>query len=286
MSAAQNREKENKKQLQQFLGDLVLLGSLQGFQYFQPWLRGKEEMLLTVVNEDVGWRSPRFPGSVASSLSSSSSGGCSVNVGVPGSEEPALLLSSRVGEGYLLPASPSDHELAIPEVNCTLFLLAGYAKYGRPYAWIRSNHERLVNIGGADSLIRDTPMKLKSVADWSTQGTQVWEVVSELVALCTSPPPVNPFSLDMRFLQSLPPTQRLLAPGRWSTSWRGSSQRCNPQEAYHSRVVEDLDRLHRFHVQSLWDVQRSRAQGQADRADEDQPGQHWTSPDSEPRKQT
>ncbi|XP_041093191.1 uncharacterized protein si:dkey-19b23.7 isoform X2 [Polyodon spathula] len=220
MSAAQNREKENKKQLQQFLGDLVLLGSLQGFQYFQPWLRGKEEMLLTVVNEDVGWRSPRFPGSVASSLSSSSSGGCSVNVGVPGSEEPALLLSSRVGEGYLLPASPSDHELAIPEVNCTLFLLAGYAKYGRPYAWIRSNHERLVNIGGADSLIRDTPMKLKSVADWSTQ------------------------------------------------------------------VVEDLDRLHRFHVQSLWDVQRSRAQGQADRADEDQPGQHWTSPDSEPRKQT
>ena len=26
---------------------------LQGFKYFQPWLRGKEELLLTVVNEDL-----------------------------------------------------------------------------------------------------------------------------------------------------------------------------------------------------------------------------------------
>lgn len=25
----------------------------QGFKYFQPWLRGKEELLLTVVNEDL-----------------------------------------------------------------------------------------------------------------------------------------------------------------------------------------------------------------------------------------
>lgn len=27
--------------------------SLQGFYYFQPWLRGKEELLLTVLNEDL-----------------------------------------------------------------------------------------------------------------------------------------------------------------------------------------------------------------------------------------
>lgn len=57
------------------------------------------------------------------------------------------------------------------EVNCTLFLLAGYIKYGRPYAWIRSNHERLVNIGGTVSMVKDTPMKLKSIADWQTRGT-------------------------------------------------------------------------------------------------------------------
>lgn len=80
----QKREKEQRRKLQQFLNDLALLGSLQvsertsrvhvpkamffwcfcfcfflncffsqGFKYFQPWLRGKEELLLTVVNEDL-----------------------------------------------------------------------------------------------------------------------------------------------------------------------------------------------------------------------------------------
>lgn len=58
------------------------------------------------------------------------------------------------------------------EVNCTLFLLAGYVKYGRPHAWIRSNHERLVNIGGTDSMVKDTPMKLKSISDWQARGME------------------------------------------------------------------------------------------------------------------
>uniref|UniRef100_A0A3B3ZZS6 DUF7886 domain-containing protein n=1 Tax=Periophthalmus magnuspinnatus TaxID=409849 RepID=A0A3B3ZZS6_9GOBI len=156
------RELEQKRRLQHFLADLALLGSLQGFKYFQPWLRGKEELLLTVVNEDL-----------------------------------------------LLPASPSEKEMAIPEVNCTLFLVAGYVKYGRPYAWIRSNHERLVNIGGIDSLVKDTPMKLKSITDW----IRVWDVVSELVSLCTVPSPSNPFALDLRYVKSLPLTDRFLVTG-------------------------------------------------------------------------
>lgn len=60
----------------------------------------------------------------------------------------------------------------LQEVNCTLFLLAGYIKYGRPHAWIRSNHERLVNIGGTDSMVKDTPMKLKSISDWQSRGLE------------------------------------------------------------------------------------------------------------------
>lgn len=52
------------------------------------------------------------------------------------------------------------------EFNHTLFLLAGYAKYGRPYAWIRSNHERLMSVSSADSLAKDAPVKLKSITDW------------------------------------------------------------------------------------------------------------------------
>uniref|UniRef100_A0A3P8SAJ4 Si:dkey-19b23.7 n=1 Tax=Amphiprion percula TaxID=161767 RepID=A0A3P8SAJ4_AMPPE len=174
-------KREQKRKLQHFLSDLALLGSLQGFKYFQPWLRGKEELLLTVVNEDL----VSF---------------CLQNV-EPSSEE------------HLLPASPSEREIAVPEVNCTLFLLAGYVKYGRPYAWIRSNHERLVNIGGTDSMVKDTPMKLKSIADWQTRGIRVWDIVSELVCLCTVPSPTNPFALDMCYIKSLPLPDRFLVTG-------------------------------------------------------------------------
>ncbi|GCB84358.1 hypothetical protein scyTo_0024968, partial [Scyliorhinus torazame] len=57
------------KRLQDFLGDLTVLGSLQGFRYFQPWLRGREELLLTVVNEDISWPSASFPRSLVNSPS-------------------------------------------------------------------------------------------------------------------------------------------------------------------------------------------------------------------------
>ncbi|XP_067435424.1 uncharacterized protein si:dkey-19b23.7 isoform X1 [Thunnus thynnus] len=240
MSSVSKREREQRRKLQHFLSDLALLGSLQGFKYFQPWLRGKEELLLTVVNEDLGWRSPGFVVSRASSYSSTSS--CNSSDVSPSSSSPSLASRSSSplpgeppgprasqphthtktqpqtardasSEEHLLPASPSEREIAVPEVNCTLFLVAGYVKYGRPHAWIRSNHERLVNIGGTDSMVKDTPMKLKSIADWQTRGIRVWDVVSELVCLCTVPSPSNPFALDMRYIKSLPLPDRFLVTG-------------------------------------------------------------------------
>lgn len=41
----------------------------------------------------------------------------------------------------------------------------------------------------------------------------VWDMVSELVGLCTMPPPDNPFSLDTRYLQTLPLPDRFLVTG-------------------------------------------------------------------------
>ncbi|KAK3568055.1 hypothetical protein QTP86_029262 [Hemibagrus guttatus] len=229
--SATDWETHQKTRLQHFLSDLAILGSLQGFYYFQPWLRGKEELLLTIVNEDLRWPSPGFPASVASSCTSPT---CSSTFSLdsdyassplpgespqPQSRPQSLQTSqqqpSRSNDLPLLPASPSEREISMPEINCTLFLLAGYAKYGQPCAWIRSNHERLINIRGADSTAKDTPMKLKSITDWvvTSQGTRVWDVVNELVGLCTMPPPDNPFSLDMCYLQTLPLPERFLATG-------------------------------------------------------------------------
>ncbi|XP_028654881.1 uncharacterized protein si:dkey-19b23.7 [Erpetoichthys calabaricus] len=263
MSSVTELAKEQKKKLQQFLADIVLLGSLQGFRYFQPWLRGREELLLTIVNEDVTWHSSGAPCTAASSMTSSSSSsteGGQLFLGELSDEEQALLLSSRISEGYLLPASPSEREIAIPEVNCTLFLLAGYAKYGQPYAWIRSNHERLVNIGCTDSTVKDTPVKLKSISEWKTQGVRIWDMVWELVTLCTTPPPINPFALDMRYIESLPLSERFLVSGALICFLERIVIHGAPEAAYYSRIMEDLERLHLFHSQTLWDIQHLRPQ--------------------------
>ncbi|XP_030286532.1 uncharacterized protein LOC115589639 [Sparus aurata] len=279
------RERDQKRKLQHFLNDLALLGSLQGFKYFQPWLRGKEELLLTVVNEDLGWRSPGFLVSRASSYSSSSS--CNSSDVSPSSSAPSVdsggsspLPGERPPcprdhqsqthktqpqtardpstEEHLLPASPSEREIAVPEVNCTLFLLAGYVKYGRPHAWIRSNHERLVNIGGTDSMVKDTPMKLKSISDWQTRGIRVWDVVSELVCLCTVPSPSNPFALDTRYIKSLPLPDRFLVTGALLNFLEMYVVYGNRDELHYDKVVEEVKPLRRLHVQSLLELQRRR----------------------------
>ncbi|CAJ1086095.1 uncharacterized protein si:dkey-19b23.7 [Xyrichtys novacula] len=275
------REREQRRKLQHFLNDLALLGSLQGFKYFQPWLRGKEELLLTVVNEDLGWRSPGFVVSRASSYTSTSS--CNSSDVSPSSSSPSLdsrcssplpgepagprdphthkqtkVQPQTASEDHLLPASPSEREIAVPEVNCTLFLLAGYVKYGRPYAWIRSNHERLVNIGGTDSLVKDTPMKLKSIADWQTRGIRVWDVVSELVCLCTVPSPSNPFALDMRYIKNLPLPDRFLVTGALMNFLEMYVVYGNRDEMHYDKVTEEVKPLRRLHVQSLMELQRDK----------------------------
>lgn len=282
MSTGSRREREQSRKLQIFLTDLALLGSLQGFKYFQPWLRGKEELLLTVVNEDMGWRSPGFVVSAASSSSSSSSTASSssstFSLASDGSsplpQEPGarMLLPSTLhtqkakpltnrdqsSEPHLLPASPSEGEIAVPEVNCTLFLLAGYAKYGHPYAWIRSNHERLVNIGGTDTLVKDTPLKLKSITEWQTQGVRVWDIVNELVCLCTIPCPSNPIALDMHYLNSLPLAERFLVSGALLNFLEMYAIHGNHDELHYDKVLEEVKILRRLHFQTLLEVQRQR----------------------------
>ena len=42
---------------------------------------------------------------------------------------------------------------------------------------------------------------------------RIWDVVNELVCLCTNPSPSNPLALDVRYVQNLPLPERLLATG-------------------------------------------------------------------------
>lgn len=44
-------------------------------------------------------------------------------------------------------------------------------------------------------------------------GVRVWDVVSELVCLCTVPSPSNPFALDTRYIKNLPLPDRFFVTG-------------------------------------------------------------------------
>ncbi|XP_077116866.1 uncharacterized protein LOC143773259 isoform X1 [Ranitomeya variabilis] len=192
-----NLHDEEKQKLDQFLSDLSLLGSLQGFRYFQPWLRGREEILLTVVNDDLSWLPPRSPPSL--------SGETIYHLPMCSSNQ-----STPRDSALLPPASPCDREIAIPETHCTLFLLAAYAKYGRPYVWVRSNHQRFL---GTELCDKDSPLMLPSYSDWDTKDVGVWHIVWDVVSTCVSPPPRNPLAVDFTYLKSLPLPERSLSSG-------------------------------------------------------------------------
>ena len=85
-----------------------------------------------------------------------------------------------------------------------------------------------------DSAEKDYPLLLMSTSEWKEKGallhfltnfayvccfllsylstdTKVWDVIADLVAICTSPSPPNPFAVDFDFFEALPSTERVLA---------------------------------------------------------------------------
>ena len=57
-----------------------------------------------------------------------------------------------------------------------MFLVAGYARYSRPYVWVRSNHERLVQFSSDNKEEKDFPLQLKTTSNWLEGGTGDLEI--------------------------------------------------------------------------------------------------------------
>ena len=47
----QSQEAQLKKKLQMFLSEMLKMGTVKGFKYFAMYMRGREEMVLSVVNQ-------------------------------------------------------------------------------------------------------------------------------------------------------------------------------------------------------------------------------------------
>jgi hypothetical protein len=131
----------------------------------------------------------------------------------------------------LPPASPCEHEEFEADDEATVFLIAGYAKYSRPYVWVRNglrtkqrqaprrpkvrtNHERLVKLSAAER-DKDAPLRLESTQAWLEQGScgwpprfegsspqkdiKLWDIIAELVALCAQSKAANPFAVNFDY---------------------------------------------------------------------------------------
>ncbi|KAJ3336734.1 hypothetical protein HDU93_002279 [Gonapodya sp. JEL0774] len=264
--AARSPSKEPQK-LTPLLAEFLSFGCLSGFRYFETYLRGREELIIRVYNDS---KTPIFsahPHAHANSVDLAKEMGSKLVI----SYRTQQLMSLKTFSG-LPPASPADKDLEKDSTK-TAFLIAGYARYGKPFVWLRSHHSRLLQTHGQDS--SDSPLTLTSTTNWPKGDVKLAEIVAELVTATLLPPPSNPFAVDHSFFDSIPLEESIVLSGAmvdflsklytrrtpWSESggslfYYGDSKHL-ALFAYHVlvwnpfAVFEDLRILHRRHLSNL-----------------------------------
>ncbi|GFO09779.1 60 kda ss-a/ro ribonucleoprotein-like [Plakobranchus ocellatus] len=265
ISKTKAQEAALKKKLQVFLSDLQHMGTVAGFRHFTSYVRGREEIVLTVNNTLQGSLAGEFsaPASRRQSVCPSDSLTSSHLPYDKGSlvlsHNTQLSLSGRRERGIgLPPASPSEEENG-KDNTTTLFLVAGYARYSCPYVWVRSNHERLFKLSGEEDSDRDSPLRLKSTARWKDGDVHASDIVAELVRLCTYPSPRNPFEVDLEYFQSLPQPEQLLASAAMIALLQKIVIHTPDSKAYAGKVSEDLRHISRLHFHSLQELTQTQS---------------------------
>eukprot|EP00906_Rhabdomonas_costata_P031827 RCo044910 len=181
----------DSQDLEAFSHECLKIGCLRGFKYFNCYLRGREELLVTVFGD-----------------------GKSTAKSEPEEKEGEFRTFSVISRGHP-PASPRAHEpkgFCSEEPNEFVFLVATYARYGRPLVWVRSRNKNVKfttedvkdwmnpdSQGSPSSSCgdEDLPLCLTSTEAWprTPKTIHVWDVIAELVGLCVVPSPTNPFEL-------------------------------------------------------------------------------------------
>lgn len=105
------------------------------------------------------------------------------------------------------PGAPARSERG--PAHSTTFLVGAYAKYDRPYAWVRSGPLS----GQDDAAEQDTPLDLECTKNWEEGAHRAWDVVEELVRMRVFPAPANAFEVNHFALRHVPRDDRYLLTG-------------------------------------------------------------------------
>ena len=190
----------------------LVMSHAQGFRYFTLYLRGREELLVTVSNQPSPSPTPPSGGSspayaaVGAWMSASPTAAAAAKM-----EAPREQASNPNGPP---PASPAVNEIAqVSEGSATVYLVGGYAKYKQPYVWLRAQGSNPSPSKSKDA--KDMPLKLESTDAWKKdpKAVRVWHVVAELVRATVHPAPENPLAVDHSFFDTLPSNEQAVASG-------------------------------------------------------------------------
>eukprot|EP01137_Pigoraptor_chileana_P010347 Opistho-2@59812 len=223
--------------LPSFLAECLRTGVVSGFKHFRMYLRGREELLVTVYNDRATPHHSR-----ASSA---------VNL----HKAPSFrTLFSGHGENSPAPASPSMNEGTLEDPDETAFLLAAYARYKCPYVWLRTNHRRLLALTSPENSVsvdRDRPVRLRTTEEWKVRDVKAWEIIAEIVRVGVRPPPSNPFAIDRAMFSDMSSMEVVLATGALLNFL--IKVYTSPECTFSDKVLEDIRFLLRRHPGDLTD---------------------------------
>ena len=163
---------------------------------------------------------------------------------------------SRGGSPFAAAANPAFAPRAAPETpstRSTTFLVGAYAKYDRPYAWVRSG---ALDSVADDAAEQDTPLDLECTKRWEEGAHRAWDVVEELVRMRVFPAPANAFEVDHVALRNTPRDDRYLITGALVAFLRdvaadegaaAAARRGESGGLFDAAVTRDLEKLVRRH---------------------------------------
>mmetsp|Transcript_17048 Transcript_17048/g.34117 ORF Transcript_17048/g.34117 Transcript_17048/m.34117 type:complete len:244 (+) Transcript_17048:130-861(+) len=212
-----------------FSKEMLRVGTLRGFMNFSCYLRGREELLITISKRPT------------TEIDNASAANPTVPLQAMSPAKP--INSDPTGKPPASPAARDALTANSSETEC-VYLLGAYQRYKSPFVWLRGGN--LDQYSGED---RDVPLKLQTTTDWVKHKAHVWDVIAELVALTIRPRPENPFAVDFGLLETIPLVQSTLCSAALlSTLHEILSEGVSVLDA---ALMDDMQRLTEMHFMGL-----------------------------------